>query len=193
MGALRASEIDAELVSSPSQLDSIRRLARRRQPGSETSPGLVSQQLHRGQCAVGLVFAEFAVEERIVEARSRRIGCAGTVVNGVDARPVRGRQAHRTGLAAGVKLASCQRERAQRLAGGTNGVDFAVSRGVQSGGHGVNPFAHNLAVAHNHRGERAACARFDIPDSQCDCTAQKLRIWSDGCRQLAQDLPQRRK
>src|SRR5580698_3704075 len=71
-------------------------------PRGEAGPRFVAEQLRRRQFAFGRVFAEFRVEEGVVEPGPGGVGGAATEINSVEARPVRGGEAHGTWLAACV-------------------------------------------------------------------------------------------
>src|ERR1700723_941725 len=121
-----------------SVLDFIRRF----NPGGEAGPRFVAEQLGGRQLALGGVFSEFRVEKGIVEACTGCVGGTATEINGVEARPIRGGEAHGTGLATCVKRATRKRKGAQSFARGTHGVDLAVGRGVMRCGYGIRTFSY---------------------------------------------------
>ena len=84
-------------------------------------------------------------------------------------------------------------ECAQCLAGRANGVDLAVSSGIECGRHRIYAFADDFAVAHDDRGKRTSAAGVDVLNGKRDSATQKLGIGWHGWGQLAQNLPQRRK
>ena len=123
-----------------------------------------------------MIFAEFAIEKGIVESGASGIGGAAAVIDGIEARPVGRGQAHGAGFATGVEFAAGECECAQRLAGGADGVDLAVSRGVVGRGDGVRALADDLAFAHNESAKGTAFAGHHVLGGEGDGAAQKLRI-----------------
>jgi allantoinase len=98
---------------------------------------------------------------------------------------VRRRQAHRTRFAACVQLATCQRKRAQHLAGGADRIHFAMSRRIVGGGNGVRSLADNPAVTHDDSTERAALRVLHVFRRERNRTPQKLGIWYAGHQKSA--------
>ena len=79
------------------------------------------------------ILAEFCVEKGIVESSARGICGITTEINSIEARPVRGGKAHRTGFAACVERAAGKGKSAQSFACGADGVDLTVRRGIVRG------------------------------------------------------------
>ena len=140
-------------------------------------PYFCAEQLGGRQLALGGVFAEFRVEKGIVEACTGCVGGGATEINGVEARPIRGGEAHGTGLATCVKRATRKRKGVQSFARGTDRVDLAVRRGIMRCGYGVRTFSHDLASAHDDGSERAPFAVEDIRCCERDGPSEELWIW----------------
>ena len=138
-----------------------------------------------GELALGLVFAEFLIEENVIESSVCRIGGAGAVVDGIDPRPVGRRQAHGARLATGIELAAGQGEGSQGFRRRADGVDLAVGRGIVGRGHGVDSLAQNPSITHDQGGKWSARAADNVVRGQRDGAAQELRIGI--CRHLVID------
>ena len=158
-------------------LDLVLDFVRGSDPGGEALPRLSSEHLRGGKRSGRGFFAEFTVEKRVVEAGARGIGCRAAKVDGIEPGPVTGSQAHGTGFAAGVELTAGQCKGAERLACGTDGVDFAVSRGVVGPSDAVGGFTNNFSVTHNDRREGSTSAGNNILCGERDGAAQELWIW----------------
>jgi len=189
----RSKGVDAECDQFGFWWCLIRGLVWRFKPGGEAGPCFICKHLHGGERTLGLIFAEFAVEEGVIEAGARGIGVASSVIDDVETRPVACGQTHGAGLATGVELTAFKREGRQRFACGANRVDFAVRCGIVRGGDGVDAFADDAAVANDNRCKRATGAGACVFSGERDGAAQELRIGLCACGLLARNLPQGRK
>jgi len=162
-------------------------------PGGEAGPGIVAEKLNGGEFALGLVFAEFGVEEGIIESCAGGVGIAGTVIDDIEAGPVAGGQTHGAGLATGVEFAALEGEGVESFACGANGVDFAMRCWVVGGCNGVDAFADDAAVVDDDGCERAARAGARVFSCERNGAAQEVGIGVGSVGQLARNLPQGRK
>ena len=95
------------------------------------------------------------------EANGRGIGGRAGVVVAIEASPVDGGQAHRTGLATGEEFAACQVERAQVRAGVADGDDLGMRGRVVRDDDVVVAAADDLPVLHDHAAEGTAMVGID--------------------------------
>ena len=140
------------------------------------------------------VLAELLVEKCVVEAGPRRVGGAAAVIDRIEPRPVSRRQAHGARLATGVELAPGQRERAQRLACGANGIDLAMRRRIVGRRDGVRALGNDLrrrARSTRQTGPLGRTSRSRWPARWRGAETPDLAGGHAG--QLAFSLPERRK
>jgi hypothetical protein len=129
---------------------------------------------------------DLVVEEGVVEAGGCGVGSGVAVVDGAEARPVDGGEAHGAGLAAGVDLTAGEGEGVELRAGTADGYDLRVGGWVVAGGDEVGADGHDVAVSHDDRAEWASAAGEDVLGGQVDgllhedwVSRHELRILKD--------------
>lgn len=135
--------------------------------------------------AIGDFFAEFFVEECIVETGTGGICGATAKVDGVDTSPIDGGEAERAGLAAGVKLASVKRKGIQGPTRGADGIYLGVGCGIIGCRDGVGALADDASFLNDDSSKRPSAGSSDVFRSQRNGAPEELRIWGSGCGQLA--------
>src|SRR5215469_7675948 len=103
---------------------SVGKLVRLPLPGPERFERFIAHDLNHGDFPLGMRLRDFPVNKRIIEAGSRRVGRRAGVVYAGGSRPIDGPQAHGTGLAGRVELATAKLEAAEFRARPSYSDDF---------------------------------------------------------------------
>ena len=125
-------------------------------PHPEGAEGFMREQDFAVETAFVLGKLQLVVDERVIEADVFGVGLVVAVVEFVDMGPVDGAEAHWARLARRVNLAAGKVEGVEFGAGGADGADLGMSRGVTVGGDAVDAGGNDFAVARDNGAERSA-------------------------------------
>ena len=129
-----------------------------------------------GNGALRMGFANLLIDKSVVEAGVSSNFARSAIVDTVGTRPINRPEAHRTGFAAGVELATGKLECSEVSACVADGLHLRMRRGVVVYRHHIAAAPHNLAVLHHHRPERTACTCLKALVSQTDGFFHEIRI-----------------
>jgi hypothetical protein len=165
-------------------------------PGFESLQSFFAEVLLEGYAALARRLGDFAEDEGVVEAGGGCVCGGGAVENSIEARPVDCAEAHGAGLGAAVEIAAGQLKTCKLAAGGADGDDFCVGRGVGFGGDAICAFREDFAILHDDGAEGSA-AGADVFDGEGDGAGEKFgiegggheeRVWSTDSREAIEIL-----